>query len=350
MRLMFIHHVLEDRGSAQDMYYYARIAQQMGHEVVLFGDPGKPSSFNYTTDVKDDDIAVFIFEFTTELQFGDLLSWGRILGKIPRSRRIVIDCDGKYNDALTPVGDINHASAEVSREWIEICDSISDTIVQPTYHPLRPKVKPFFFHGYDPSWDVPLDFSQKKFGMVYVGNNWFRWRSLSRVLKTIEKVRSQVGGMAIVGNGWDRPAPWAKPVLPEDAYKNDPPYLASLGVEVVPPIHFNEVIGWMSRGHFSPVIYRPLFDHLNLVTCRTFETPAANTIPLFCQEPQFVEDVYGRAGLELVMPLENPENKILDFFERPGWYMEVVKELREVLTQRYSYASRVRELVEMAGG
>ena len=30
MRLMFIHHVLEDRGSAQDMFHYARIAQATG--------------------------------------------------------------------------------------------------------------------------------------------------------------------------------------------------------------------------------------------------------------------------------------------------------------------------------
>jgi len=29
----------------------------------------------------------------------------------------------------------------------------------------------------------------------------------------------------------------------------------------------------MSKGVFMPVIYRPLFDHLQMVTCRTFETP-----------------------------------------------------------------------------
>lgn len=349
MRLMFIHHVLEDRGSAQDMYYYARVAKELGHEVVLFGMPGKKSSFNYTTDVSTADAAIFIFEFTTELQYGDLLAWARLLGKIPRSRRIVIDCDGKYNDAVEPVGDINHANAQLSREWIEICDSISDTILQPTYHPLRPNVMPFFFHGYDPSWEAPLNFDNKEFGMVYVGNNWFRWRSLSRVLGTIEAVRDRVGPMAIVGNGWDRPAPWAKKVLPVDAYRNDPPYLARLGVQVVPPIRFDEVIGWMSRGLFSPVIYRPLFDRLQLVTCRTFETPAANTIPLLCQDRQFVQDVYGPVGLELVLPQDSPQDKIVDLFENRQYYMQVVRELRNVLKERYSYAARVSDLVEMIG-
>jgi len=350
MRLLFIHHVLDDRGSAQDMVQYANVARTLGHEVVLFGEPGRPSPFPYTTDVAAVDAAVFIFEFTTELQYGDLLAWARILSRIPRSRRVVIDCDGKYNDAIHVVGDINHASRAMSREWTEICESISDTILQPTHRPLRPNVKPFFFHGYDRSWETALELDGKPFGMVYVGNNWFRWRSLRRVLGSIEPVRDRVGPMAIVGNGWDRPAPWAKPVLPEDAYYRDPEYLRDLGVETMPPIRFDQVIGWMSRGIFNPVIYRPLFDHLRLVTCRTFETPAANTVPLLCQDPGFVEDVFGPAGLELVLPSSCPQAKIVDVFERRQHYVEVVREIREVLNERYSYAARVRELVDIVGG
>src|SRR5689334_4301566 len=120
MRLMFIHHVVEDRGSAQDMFHYARVAEVLGHEVVLFGSPGHPSPFRYTTDVSSADAAVFIFEFTTELQYGDLLAWTRLLSRIPRSRRVVIDCDGKYNNMIQITGDINHATTALSREWREI--------------------------------------------------------------------------------------------------------------------------------------------------------------------------------------------------------------------------------------
>jgi hypothetical protein len=97
------------------------------------------------------------------------------------------------------------------------------------------------------------------------------------------------------------------------------------------------------------VIYRPLFDHLQLVTCRTFETPAANTIPVLCQEPSFVYDVYGAAGLELVLPAQCPQNKIADLFERRAHYLEVVRELRYVLAERYSYEARIRELVDLVG-
>jgi hypothetical protein len=262
----------------------------------------------------------------------------------------VIDCDGKYNDAIRIVGDINHASVELSRQWREICDSISDTVLQPTYHPLSSNVKPFFFHGYDSSWEVPLELDPKEFGMIYVGNNWFRWRNLRRVLDSVEPVRDRLGRIGIVGIGWDRPAPWAKPVLPEDAYYRDADYLRRLNVQVMPPIRFDEVIGWMSRGLLSPVIYRPLFDYLQLVTCRTFETPAANTIPLFCQDAQFVLDVYGAAGLELLLPRERPEDKIVDVLTRRQHYVDVVRELRDVMAQRYSYAARLRELIEMVGG
>lgn len=349
MRLMFVHHVLEDRGSAQDMFHYARIARSLGHEVVLFGSVTAPCAFNYTTDVSWADAAIFIFEWTFGLQYGDLLAWTRLLSRIPRSRRVVIDCDGKYNDAISVTGDINHANPDLSREWIEVCDSISDTVLQPTYHPLRPNVRPFFFHAYDPTWEVPLDFDGKEFGMVYVGNNWFRWRSLHRVLRAVEPVIGRVGRIAIVGNGWDRPAPWSKPNLPEDAYGTDVEYLNRLDVEVSPPIPFDQVIGWMSRGLFNPVIYRPLFDHLQLVTCRTFETPAANTIPLFCQAPQFVADVFGEAGLELMLPEDHAQDKIADLFERPQFYLQIVRKLRCLLAQRYSYRARILELLDIVG-
>ena len=237
----------------------------------------------------------------------------------------------------------------LSQEWREICDSISDIILQPTSRPVRSNVKTFFFHGYDASWEVPLNFDNKEFGIVYVGNNWFRWRSLKRLLCTLEPIRQRVGRMAIVGNGWDRPAPWAKPVMPEDAYYTDPELLGAWVLRYSSrPLRRGN--GLDEPRLFNPVIYRPLFDHLNLVTCRTFETPAANTIPSFCQESRFVQEIYGDAGLELVLPDDRPEEKILDLFERRQHYLQVVRELRHVLAQRYSYAARIKELVEIVGG
>ena len=347
MRLLFVHHVIEDRGSAQDMFHYAQVARALGHEVALYGPPDPRSAFTYSLDVGAADAVIFIFEWTTRLQSGDDLDLARLVGRVPRRRRVVIDCDGKYNDAISVVGDVNHPDTASSRRWLEVCDSLADKVYQPTLHPRRPNVRPFFFHGYDPGWEVPLDFTAREFGMVYVGNNWFRWRSLRRVLGAVEPIRDRVGRLALVGNGWDSPPPWANPTLIEDAYACDAEYLGRLGVERLPPVRFDRVIEHMGKGVFSPVVYRPLFDHLRLVTCRTFETPAANTIPLFAQDPAFVAEVYGDEAVELALPQDRPEEKVLDLLRRPDRYAGVVRGIRRHLAGKHSYEVQLRELVEM---
>src|SRR5262245_11096014 len=105
----------------------------------------------------------------------------------------------------------------------------------------------------------------------------------------------------------------------------------------------------MSQGVFNPVLIRPLFAHLGLVTCRTFETPAANTIPLFDQAEDYVRGVYGERAVELVLG-ENPTERIRDVLRRPGHYAEVVRDVRRHLTERHSYAARLKELVRIVGG
>jgi len=259
----------------------------------------------------------------------------------------VIDCDGKYNDAISVIGDYNHATAEESRRWIELCDGLSDKIYQPTFHPLRRNVLTFFFHAYNPQWEIPLNFDEKEYGMYYVGHNWFRWRPMKRVLKALEPVREQVGRVGMVGHGWGTAPPWANSSIIEDAYYSDGEYLRELNIEVEPPILFGQVIRHMSRGVFHPVIYRPLFNHLKLVTCRTFETPAANTIPLFGLEESYVEELYGERALELVLPESGAEEKILDVLRRPEYYAGIVCEIRQRLTAEYSYAASLEKLVEI---
>jgi hypothetical protein len=347
MRLMFVHYLYEDRGSAQDVYNFTRTARAMGHEVALYGPPNPNSSFNYSLDLASADAVVFMVEWTTDLQFGDCLDWARLVDGVPRRRRVVIDCDGKYNDAISVAGDQNHPDAEASRRWIDVCDSFSDKIYQPTLHPLRPNVRTHFFHAYDPSWEVPLDFRGKEYDIFYVGNNWFRWSAFRKLFSAIEPVRLQVGRIGMIGQGWGTAAPWANPSITEDAYYSDPEYLRKLTVEVMPPVHFREVIASMSRGVIHPVIYRPLFTRLHLVTCRTFETFAANTIPLFGPAERYVAELYGERALELVLPAAGGEAKVLDMLSRPSHYAEVVHDVRRRLARKHSYAARLRELIDI---
>src|SRR5438105_1541463 len=130
MRLMFVYYIAEDAGSAQDIHNYQRVAQELGHEIVLYGPTCGCGSFDFSNDIESADAVVFIFEWTTQLRFGDHLDLTRLVGKVPRRRRIVIDCDGAYNEMIKVGGDYNHHDVAESRQWMDVCDSISDRIYQ----------------------------------------------------------------------------------------------------------------------------------------------------------------------------------------------------------------------------
>ena len=106
------------------------------------GSPKVPTPFSYTTDVSNVAAAIFVFETTTKSVTGNNLSdWRRLLSSVPRARRAVIDRDGNYNNSISVNGDFNTwGSPKEQRLWTETCDSLSDTILQPTYRPLRSNV------------------------------------------------------------------------------------------------------------------------------------------------------------------------------------------------------------------
>ena len=362
MRLMFVYWQPENAGSAQDILHYSEAARELGHEVVLYAPEEPGSRFHCSLDIESSDAVVFVFEWNLYLHPGgdkkkDRLSRTGLMGighlnvvklvsRIPRERRVIIDCDGMYNDAIHIAGDYNHLDEAASRQRLELCDSLSDKIFQPTLHPLRPNVRPFLFHAYDPAWERPLDSRGKEYGMVYVGSNWFRWRALERVLRAIEPVRDRVGRIALVGHDWGAMPWWVESPLRERAYYTDPAYLEKLGVEVMPAIPVEQVIPMMSKGIFNPVLIRPLFDHLRLVTCRTFETPAANTIPLFAQDAEYVKEIYGERAAELVLG-DRASDRILDVLRQPEHYAEIVREIRRQLAEKHSYTARLQELVRI---
>lgn len=347
MKLVFVYYAYENQGSGLDLQAYSRAASEAGHEAIVYGPPNPRIPLNYSTDLSGSDAIIFVVEWTVGLQYGDRLDWARLLAAAPRQRRVVIDCDGRYNDAITVDGDYNHRNARESRWWIDYCDRLSDKICQPTARPLRTNVRPFLFHVYDPASEVPLDSADKEFSLVYLGHSKFRWQGMSRVLRAVEPVRSQIGRIAIFGHGWAEPPEWAADMGITDIYRTDPELLRKLGVETLPPVPFARVIETMSRGAVNPVIYRPLFQRLSLVTCRTFETPAAGTIPLFVLDPDYVRAIYGDGGVELTLGDEQPHEKIVDMLWRPERYREIVAAVRREFAVRHSPAARLRELIDI---
>jgi hypothetical protein len=349
---MFVYFISEDAGSAQDVHNYIRAAEELGHEVVLYGRPGALPSFRFSLEVESADAVFFIFEWTTQLRFGDQLDWVRLASKLPRNKRFVIDCDGAYNEMIHVGGDLNHRDAASGRSWMDICESLADRIFQPTLHPIQPNVRPFIFHAYDPAWERPLDFSGKAYGMTYVGHAKFRYHPMERVLRAIEPIRERFGRIAVVGHGWESMPPWAGWMKIEDYFYTDQAYLKKMGVEFVQPVPFAEVVDWMSKGILSPVIYRPLFSHLRFITCRTFETPAANTIPLLGLDADYVTEIYGDEAVDLVLPedINAAQAKVADIVSSPERYAEIVIGIRKHLAENHSFKARLREMIEIAEG
>jgi len=346
MRLMFVYWAFEDQGSGLVIQGYSEAARALGHEVAVYGRPNPKIPLNYSLDIEAADAIIFIFEWTTRLMGGDALDLLRLVTKVPRRRRIILDGDGNYNDIISVDDDYNHRNPSDHAQWIAICDSLSDKLCQPTFHPRPRNVRPFLFYSYNPRWERPTDSAAKEFSMIYIGHSKFRWRPIHSVLRAMEPVRSQLGRVALLGYGWEALPPWAVPMHLEEAYYSDPAYLEALGVEMFEPVPFESVIDWMSKATFNPVVTRPTFAEMRLVTPRFFETLAADTFPVFVLHPEHVAEIYGPEATELVLRNDDGE-MFVDMQRRPQHYRNIVRGIRQHLTLHHSQIVRLQELVDI---
>jgi hypothetical protein len=326
----------------------------------MYAPEDEQSRFKCSLDAESADAVIFVLEWNMYLHPGGQKKQGRrlrdglmgighfnvvrLVSKVPRRRRVIIDNDGMYNDVIRIDGDYNHLDIAASERRIEFYETLSDKICQPTFHPRRSNVRSFVFHGYDPAVEVPLEFTAKEYGMFYVGSNWFRWKPMERVLRAIEPIREQVGRIGLVGHDWGAIPYWVDSPLREAAYYTDPAYLQKLGVEIMAPVPVERVIDCMSKGIFNPVLVRPTFNHLRLTNPRLFETLAANTIPLFGLDAEYAKEIYGERAEELLLT-DNGSEQIMDVLRRPHYYAEIVHEIRRHLAEKHSYEARLQELI-----
>src|SRR5260370_38785545 len=111
-----------------------------------------------------------------------------ILSQVPRGKRAVLDADGMYNPIVSVDGyDRNHHNDGSRVFWGAHCDALTDTIFQPTREPIQASVIPVPFYGYDPALRLEPGSLPKRFDIVHVGHNWWRWRERkSALLHAIE--------------------------------------------------------------------------------------------------------------------------------------------------------------------
>jgi hypothetical protein len=252
-----------------------------------------------------------------------------------------------YNKVIVIDGyDRNHPDERVSQQWFVHHRFLSGKIMQPTTQPREPDVIGFRFYGYDPTSVVACrDGSPKRYDILQVGHNWWRWRDVSQtLLPGIERIRHRVGRICFVGSWWLAPPAGAKELNVESAFGTDPEWMRRLGIEVRQAVPYTEVIPVMSDARINIMTQRPLFRELKLLTSKYFEVFSADTVPLVMIGGDLAESVYGELGRELAID-EGVDEKVADVLDHPAKYREIVQEVRLHLTTHHSYLKRVEELV-----
>jgi hypothetical protein len=343
---------------------YVEAGRALGHDVAVFGEhQSEPPALPASLDVKAFDFAVFVVYMPWD--FPDLPYLARLLDSMPKERRVLIDCTGRYNDTVRVEHDFNHLEKMEGHqgwEWVEGFRAVSDRILQPTLRPLRDDVRPFLFHGFDPravarpyesareaarAWagdNVPA----REFGVTYVGTNWQRWSQVRRFLEAVEPLRADLGRICLAGWDWDKRPDWAVQ-MGIQGVDTDPELLRRLGVETRPAIPYDQVIPFLGQARFSPVFHRPLFNQLGLVTNRTFETFGADTMPLLMLPDRYLEDIYGPAARPLA-PGDDVAGRLRDMARRPEVYWDAVLRVRAHLAREHSFARRFKELLAILEG
>jgi hypothetical protein len=337
---------------------YVDLGRELGHEVALFSEPlSELPQIPCSLDVERFDFALFISYEAND--FPDLPSLARLLDGMPRERRILLDCSGRYNETIRVEHDFNHLErldGHQGWEWVEGYEAVSGHILQPTLHPLRPDVTPFLFHGFHPPavarpYATAAEAAEawrssdgtKPYGLAYVGNNWQRWSQLAPLLEALAPLRDKLGPSILCGWDWDERPSWAVEhgLAGVDV---DVDLLTRLGVETTWAVPFQEFVEFTSRARFSPVVQRPLYNHLGLVTNRAFETFCADTIPMLMLPDAMVVELYGEAARQLA-PGDDVAGFVRSALAQPEPYWEAVLATREHLAREHSFERRFAELL-----
>ena len=358
MRILLVGAVDPWTRSVATIHKYVEWGRILGHDVSVYGysNPELPL-LSFTTDVDGVDIAIFLVQVPSD--FPAMPGLARIMDQLPREKRVVVDLWGRYNETVRLDHDFNHLEKfdnHPAWEWIDAIDALSDTVLQPTLAPRREDVRSFLFHGFDPgaiagnhasardaaaAW-LKAGRAEKPYGLVYVGSNWQRWTQVRKVLEEYRDVRDRVGQFCLAGWDWSQRPAWAVE-MGLKGIDTDPELLADLGVEIRQGIRFDQVVDLVGQGRFAPILHRPLFRELGLVTNRSFETFYADCIPVLMLPQDFVESVYGRAALKLV-PGEHLAAHLSAVMHDPEPYWDALLKTRQHLAENHSYRNRFRQI------
>jgi len=347
MKILFVMEHRENAGNTHAMANYMRVAAEMGHTIALLGTPQAGlAGMRFSEDVRDFDRVVYLFE-SKIYRPRPMLELG-LLAAVPRQHRFILDADGKFNPLIIVDGyDRNYLSEDERSEWLAFYDALADRIIKPTLAaPDGPRVTALPFFGFNPDIVLkPEAAPEKRFDILHVGHNWWRWKQVSQdLIPAFEAIRPHVGEIGFLGLWWDALPDWANSEGLEPALRVETGAFERLGIRVEPPVPFHDVIRTMSTARVNIFTQRPFLAHVKHLTLRYFEEFCADTIPLLMLDNDLAEAVYGPAGRELTLP-GRVADKITDALQRPDHYRGVVEDVRRHLLAHHPYSRRVEELV-----
>lgn len=345
MKIAFVGNYEYHCGSSNTLLGYIRAGKKLNYDI-------RPSEFGYIDNVIrssvpiadktwQPDLLVIVYESYPFLSKEHI---AQICSKVPRSKRIIIDPDGKYSPPVSHNNDTNHSTSDSYEFWTNLYDSLSDIILQPVFGKMKSKnVQSFLFFGIDNN--LP-NFSEKPkdFDLLYVGNNWHRWHDIEWLIKILSPIRSRLEKIALIGRYWDGE------IMEEfkEATISDPKLLGKNNTEVHESVPYGQVEKAMSRGKLNPIFIRPLLKKLGFVTPRMFETVLADTIPLIPTYFKHATDLYGEDIKQFMLSDDNPNGDILRILRNYENNRKIVKNIRKNLKERHSYELRLRQLLQYA--
>jgi hypothetical protein len=347
MNILFVMEPRSNAGCSHALANYMQVGAELGHRMALYGMPDPAmSGMRFSTDSQAFARVIYVFE--SKLYRVNRLQEVAMLGSFPRQHRYVLDADARYKPMIVVDGyDRNYLNEDERAEWLHHYDALAGRIIQPSLEQSRdPRVKTLPFFGFNPDLVAPAAGApHKKYDILYVGHNWWRWREVAGdLLPAFEQIRDQVGEIGFVGLWWDGVPTWAASLGLEAAYRVETEAFRRLRIRTESAVPYGDVIRTMGMGRVNIFLQRPYLRHTRYLTLRYFEEFCADTTPLLMLEPDLAEAVYGPAGRELTLPGRVAE-KLLDALQRPDHYRGVVEDVRRHLLVHHSYRRRVEELV-----
>lgn len=344
LRILLVGHFLYNSGCSESISGYVRAAKSLGHDLRI-------SKYSLLDRVVSKCLPLADLDWKPDLLILNFESYQymteRVIGSVekiaPRSRRLIIDHDGKYSP-ITRVGtDTNHIDEESQKLWLNLYRRLTDRIAQPALRSAARGAKSFLFFGIDShSKYVRTKPPRKTYDIVYIGNNWYRWQDISWFVKGLAPIRAKLDRIALFGKWWSgKPLPEV-----EDHTYSDPSFLNEHNIEVHRPVRFGNVKAAMSRAHINLLFIRPLLSALQFATPRMFETFNANTIPLLSRDFLHAEALYGEDVAQLRMR-DNPAERVEFIMSHFQEMSSLVKDIAAKLARKHSYERRLSELIEL---